>query len=346
MNKLQPPSPHRVLWLDSLRGIAALMVAVMHLWEYLIYIYIQETSQPVSEIINLIILDCLNFGKLGIIIFFMISGYVIPFSLGNKNIKKFLIARFFRLYPAYWFSILMFVIVGGVIPSAFILGANITMFHKFAGIPDLVGVYWTLQIELSFYILCVLLFYKKLLFNMSAISKIIYALICLAVIMSFVRYITEIKLPVALLLGLILMFLGMQWRFCSGTRDYETLRINIIFFIGALIPICFLAYNRNYGYDETWYKYFISYILGIVIFYLFSKFRIKIKLSGFLGNIRYSSYLLHPVSLVLLATITSKYTMTFVQYIVFFFVSMFVFSIISYYLIEKPAIKFGKRFQN
>ncbi|GAP72454.1 hypothetical protein SAMD00024442_32_24 [Candidatus Symbiothrix dinenymphae] len=338
-------SSNRILWLDSLRGIAALLVAIMHLWEVLRIHFVPETTTSLSKIINLIICDCLNFGKLGVVIFFMISGYVIPFSLKNRNLKGFAISRFFRLYPAYWFSIVLFVIVGGAISSAFVLIANITMFHKFVGVPDLVGVYWTLQIELSFYILCCLLFYKKLLFNEKVISNIIYIGLFLALLLSIFRYITEIKLPVALLLGLVLMFLGMRWRFCAESNNYKMLKQNVFVFVVVLIPICFLAYNRNYGFDEAWYKYLISYTLGILMFYLFSKYRIQTKLSGFLGNISYSLYLLHPASLTLLATITSSYTMSFVQYISFFFISMFLFSTISYYWIEKPAIKLGGKFQ-
>lgn len=49
-----------------------------------------------------------NLGRLGVIIFFLISGYLIPFSFKNKHkpIIKFAISRIFRLYPLYWFSII------------------------------------------------------------------------------------------------------------------------------------------------------------------------------------------------------------------------------------------------
>jgi peptidoglycan/LPS O-acetylase OafA/YrhL len=334
----------RISWLDSLRGIAALMVAVMHLWEFLKVRYVAETTTIISKIINLVILDCLNFGKLGIVIFFMISGYVIPFSLKNKNVKKFIVTRFFRLYPAYWFSLLLYVIVGGTIHSIYVLVANITMFHKFAGIPDLVGVYWTLQIELSFYILCCFLFYKKILFRERTISTMIYGILIMALIMSYFRYVMEIKFPVTLLLGLVLMFLGMQWRIASESSNYKFIKRNVCFFILTLIPVCFLAYNKDFGYNEKWYKYFVSYLLGLVMFRLFSKFRIKSNALNFLGNISYSVYLLHPASLVLLTTITSIYTLSFYQYISFFFISMFLFSLSSYYIIEKPMIKTGRKF--
>ena len=36
--------------------------------------------------------------------------------------------------------------------------ANLTMLQQFAGIENVIGLYWTLQIELIFYGLCVLLF--------------------------------------------------------------------------------------------------------------------------------------------------------------------------------------------
>jgi hypothetical protein len=79
---------------------------------------------------------------------------VIPFSLKNKGFRDFWISRFFRLYPAYWLSILLVVLVGGSIPAVLTLVINVTMLQKFVGFPDMIGVYWTLQIELIFYMLC------------------------------------------------------------------------------------------------------------------------------------------------------------------------------------------------
>jgi peptidoglycan/LPS O-acetylase OafA/YrhL len=153
----------RITWLDALRGVAAVMVAVMHLWERVKWAYPQETDTCWGKITDLIVSSGWNWGKSGVVIFFIVSGYVIPFSLKNKGLRDFWFSRFFRLYPAYWLSILLVVLVGGSIPAVLTLIMNVTMFQKFVGVSDMIGVYWTLQIELIFYMLCSLLFCKKLL---------------------------------------------------------------------------------------------------------------------------------------------------------------------------------------
>lgn len=87
-----------------------------------------------------------------------------------------------------------------------------TMFQKFIGINDMVGVYWTLQIELAFYIICVFLAYKKMLFNDEVMIKITNLFLGLTLLRAIVRFITDKKIPVALLLGITVMFIGYIYR--------------------------------------------------------------------------------------------------------------------------------------
>jgi len=97
----------------------------------------------------------LDFGRISVVAFFLISGYVIPFSIPKGEMPKriFWTARFFRLWPAYWVAILLAVLTNtSEIPITFrnVL-VNCTMLQGFLGVPDMVGAFWTLQIELVFY---------------------------------------------------------------------------------------------------------------------------------------------------------------------------------------------------
>src|SRR5581483_9901321 len=82
----------------------------------------------------------------------------------HRSLISFWRARFFRLYPMYWFSIfagLAFsLLVSASLPTMFgphpwrgIL-VNMTMFQTFLGVPSLSGLYWTLTMEMIFYVLC------------------------------------------------------------------------------------------------------------------------------------------------------------------------------------------------
>lgn len=89
----------RLKYLDSIKGIAALMVAFFHFIERTLYTKIYFLSILISVRFEL---SC----------FFIMSGMVIPFSLKKcrSPIINFAISRFFRLYPVYWISILLAII--------------------------------------------------------------------------------------------------------------------------------------------------------------------------------------------------------------------------------------------
>ena len=158
-NRFQP--------IDALRGIAALLVVWQHSSEAFIkHLGIAQHGTFLADIAK-----DYDFGRIGIICFFLISGFVIPSSLNDcdsSGIKHFAIRRFFRLYPAYWVSILLAVIISSVFistPDVSTIAANVTMFQGLFQQPHLIGLFWTLQVELVFYILCAILFYFNLLRN-------------------------------------------------------------------------------------------------------------------------------------------------------------------------------------
>jgi peptidoglycan/LPS O-acetylase OafA/YrhL len=106
-----------------------------------------------------------DFGEFGVLLFFLISGCVIPISIERVGIAQFWVRRCLRLYPAYWFSIACVVLLAWLLPDSILalhyqgrpgaaLLLNLTMLHRLLGGPayDLLPVYWTLYIEMLFYI--------------------------------------------------------------------------------------------------------------------------------------------------------------------------------------------------
>ena len=134
-----------------MRGLAALMVVVYHYSTWHTQSLGYSSTVPLFSFWK---------GALGVELFFMISGFVIFMTLGNKSdITDFAISRFARLFPAYWVavvftSILLFL---APIPGREItlvqLAVNLSMLQKWLGVPSIDGVYWTLAVELSFYFL-------------------------------------------------------------------------------------------------------------------------------------------------------------------------------------------------
>lgn len=118
-------------WLDIVRFLAACLVMGTH--------YLTQT---------------LGFGWVGAEIFFVISGLVISRSANIESAADFARRRFLRLYPAVWIcatiSLIALLLAGGTFSSLLpVYLASLILLPKFGEID---GVYWTLPIEISFYI--------------------------------------------------------------------------------------------------------------------------------------------------------------------------------------------------
>jgi peptidoglycan/LPS O-acetylase OafA/YrhL len=133
--------------LDALRGLAALSVCLFH------FSAINHSS--------LFPLKVFRYGATGVDLFFTISGFVIYLSAGKaKTGREFWISRFIRLYPAYWLSIIVAILASLLLDRRAVtpgdglgyLTGNFLMLQPLFKSAYLVQAYWTLYVELCFYL--------------------------------------------------------------------------------------------------------------------------------------------------------------------------------------------------
>lgn len=152
-----PPSYPRLYALDWLRVIAAIAVVLFH--------YIPLLDQGTLPIW----LSPFQYGYFGVEVFFMISGFVILMSAEGASTWSFFTSRVTRIYPALWICASITAISALLITndkyevSIAQYLTNLTLLHRQLSQPHLDGVYWTLTIELRFYLLIgVFIWLKKL----------------------------------------------------------------------------------------------------------------------------------------------------------------------------------------
>jgi peptidoglycan/LPS O-acetylase OafA/YrhL len=99
-----------------------------------------------------------RYGYLGVDLFFMISGYVIFMSARHRTATQFAVGRAVRLYPTYLFAMLATACVAAFLGQGEtqvtlkqVLG-NLLMYQPLHHQRYVDGVYWTLMLEIRFYV--------------------------------------------------------------------------------------------------------------------------------------------------------------------------------------------------
>jgi len=347
----------RLDFLDALRGVAAMMVAYLHYSRYFLKqgLVTEGFEFELFYFFN----NYVDLGKVGVIVFFAISGMVIPFSLlrtSNHPVRHFVISRFSRLYPVYWCSI-----PAGVFAYWFLQGDdvalstvlfNVSMLQQFFLVENVMGLYWTLQVELIFYGLCVVIFLLGWLGKPKKLMAMSLLFIALAVLASWVRYSYQVKIPVALFLALVFMFWGAIWREYIINGDLVCRYYSIVIFVVLLLlmpVISLLAYNQDMGFSETWYRYLLSYYSAMIVLIVFTVWvRIEGRFFSWLGRISYSVYLFHGVVFVVFMHYLSPYFSESIRFPAHFYVILcmlltLALSTFTYTFIEKPGMALGRR---
>lgn len=143
----------RLLFVDGLRGIAAVLVMLFH---YEVRLSFTMTG---------------GHGYLGVPIFFTLSGFVIAMSIANKTLSlpflgRFALRRSIRLDIPYWASIAAITLIAifgaryganQAVPTLPQLLAHLVYLQDLLGYDAISPVYWTLCYEIQFYLFFVLL---------------------------------------------------------------------------------------------------------------------------------------------------------------------------------------------
>lgn len=142
-------SPARLSGIEATRGIAAISVVLYHVARHLD----KNLGTPVLK-------QIFQFGHAGVDFFFVISGFIILFvhfrDLDTPGrFSHYIGRRFTRLIPIYWFalSITLWLIIVGPQAMPSLKDTIISFTLMPSDRPMVLGVAWTLQFEVMFYVI-------------------------------------------------------------------------------------------------------------------------------------------------------------------------------------------------
>jgi peptidoglycan/LPS O-acetylase OafA/YrhL len=319
----------RLLELDALRGIAAISVVLYH------YTTVFRATYGHHDL-----LIYFPYGGYGVNLFFIISGFVIFLTLEKVATGlDFIVGRFSRLFPAYWIAIgltssvvFVFGLPGQEVELKNIL-INLTMLEQWLNTPYIDEVYWSLSLELSFYVLMFIL-YKSNMLKRIEIFAITWLI--LFYIIRVIKYIMGFNLSIMLLRTSLFWWVHL---FIAGIIFYKIKNKQSSFYHHAIIGSC-LLYSISSGLN------IIELIINIGFFGLFYMFccnKLKLIVQRpllFLGMISYPLYLIHyNIGFVIIYRLESIGINANISVVIAMALSLLL-SWLIHLSVEKPAMQF------
>lgn len=316
--------------IDSLRSFAAISVCLFHF-----------TCTVTGLQYPALMSKIFSYGQNGVLVFFVISGFIIPWSMYYKNyhlgsMLKFMAKRLIRLEPPYLASILLILAIAfiktrfhiGVHSPEEITAARIGLhfgylINFFPEYKWLNNVYWTLAIEFQYYLL--MSFMYLLFVHKSLWLRIVAYLLCFGMAWA-IPAASHFPIYAPLFLFGISVF------------QYKSNLIGMLEF-GIVMIACFVY---NYAAMSTVTACFGLATALVILFFS----ELKIPVLHWMGKMSYSIYLIHPVVGAAVINILSRYVHTTAQKLLILLAGLivtFVSSYIMYLLIEKPSKKLSSK---
>lgn len=346
---------NEIHFIHLLRGVAPLPVMWVHLSGLTVWHYHADWT-PLRYFERLLgtPLGLYQSGAhLGVVIFFLISGFIISYVVEEETRMSFAIKRVFRLWPPILFALIATAIgtyVGTVVPIPFSFADYARTFFlvdQFAGIGrHVLPVTWTLFPEVVFYIMvwCIApMIRRKPLKSTLILTAASYAIMAGANINGTpaVQFSPLGYLPLFLIGRLFFLFREQR---ISGQMAMALGTAEVFLFYAVRVGIWWGIWRPQVLLDDSLFPILATYPLAIIVFWLCMQWTPKTvpQPFGFFGDISYSLYLLHmPVGFAVIYNLypALNFSLAFAAAVV----ATLLVSWLSFRFVEEPSRRFCRR---
>lgn len=290
----------RIKYMDGLRGVAILSVVFFHAFSR----WGEEETFDQSALLK----DFFEYGWLGVQLFFAVSGYVIYMSiLNSNNALMFSLSRYLRLAPAMLIASALIYLTAqyiperpwgvlnivDLLPSLTFIDPIILELVLGMKIKSLDTVFWSLYVEVKFYITVAILFFvfkDRKLYGLSMLYAIWWILEILTNLFNVTNPVVDNALYVIKLADIeyygwfLLGIFAYQYQAENNTRNL------IVLFTMAFIAILSLW---DFNFKPMLATTITACLFLIPIFSSYIRRILSTKLILFFGYISYPLYLIH-----------------------------------------------------
>lgn len=333
----------KIGFIEFIRGTAALMVMLEHLWPFA-----RDLLHYDSKLFDVLTKDFFNIGQMGVVLFFLITGYLVPWSCYGKSNKEFAVSRIVRIYPVYIVSVLGLSIAASALGRGYSITEiliNLTLLQMFFGIGNVNGASWVLPYNIIIYILCII--FKKYVKETKVVLGGFYLLCTGILCAAFVRSRLQGKLPVGIMLLFAAALLGHILRLHhEKLLEENKVKVSILVFFLVAAASIIIGYDFTVGDGLHGYNYLASFILAPAFFiYLYIRqLQTENRCILFVSKISYSLFLMHPVAFELFHIYKEGCIRS--VFLIACTAAAFAAAYISYVLIEAPCQKILTFYKN
>jgi peptidoglycan/LPS O-acetylase OafA/YrhL len=350
----------KIEYLDSLRGIAILMVILVH------------TSQIVKDLPSSIRMFA-DYCQMGVQLFFVLSAFTLCLSMERRknetnSIRNFYIRRFFRIAPLYYFAILFYLIYKTAMGFS---TDYFTMENVLSNVFFIQGFYtasnnvvpggWSIGTEMAFYLVfpLIFIFYVEYIKNRIQIILTPFAglIICMVLTQSlFIASNYQLSEHGFLYLNLFnqlpVFLLGLSYYFFTKNLPANNKSWIICISLTGLILFSYLGINFYGYYFHITIRPFIAGLSFVFLIHILNTFKgMNITILKQVGQLSYSMYVFHFIfSWAISTSIANRLPhnipptlVLIICYTISVSAAAFV-ATISERVIERYGIKMGKKF--
>ena len=354
-------TPVKLHHIDQLRGLAILLVILVHVY---------QSQIGIRGMFGLV----LNFGIVGVQLFFLLSAYTLCLSMSfrkdNSTTSDFYIRRYFRIAPLYYAGILIYYMMSNI-PALNLNGPlsnheNYTLINILSNLFFIHGMVpeanntivpggWSIGTEMIFYLIFPALFllYEKVKTIKFLLMIPLVALVLANVFILGVYYIkgdeafTDLFYYFNIFNQLPVFAVGMTYFFLEKAGLIRLSKIKsaiffLIFFLLSFVVMFKLKTNVSLGI-------FLVSIAFCFLFKLFKELKLDLPLLTRIGQLSFSIYIFHflfayPAVSVFVALLTPGVNalLLYIFSIIITVTLAMAVALLSEKFIEQPGIKLGK----
>lgn len=333
----------RIVFLDYMRTLACLIVVIGHKFASDVSAMFENQRNHIiirelGEILHSVTIG----GASGVVIFFLVSGYIITSVLQKEFSIDFFIKRIFRIYPLYMFAVVLDTLIssqgGAYWPPADVTIQRLLLIGDIYGTPlGLGGVEWTLRVEVAFYLFMGVLRAFRLTSSgnimtiiMLAASYHIYTSAAIPWVQGFNKALFSLY-SFFLFMGVIIFYI-------------ERKMVNIALGIVCLMVVFYLHMDMLSIYRPEWKEYNYA-LIGVGVFIIFWSSRERLVNNGFVkffSDITYPMYLFHVTLWPAISIIVGKIDFHFINPKIQIVGLLILFCYVVNETIERYGIRLGR----